>query len=126
MVAAAARAAQKGLREFHEAETIDIALRIFEDSKPDIVFLDMMLAGDDPHAPDDQPARGLGVLKAMLAKRPDLPIVIITGLSGSQPDVVEAISAGAIAAIRKPIKPEEIKYVLDAIEPDRAAMDYFR
>jgi ActR/RegA family two-component response regulator len=92
---------------------------------PDVVFLDMMLAGDDPHAPDDKPARGLSILKTMLERRPDTPVVVVTGLSGSQPDVVDAISAGAIAALRKPVRAEEVKYVLEAIEPDKTSMDYF-
>ncbi|HUR68277.1 MAG TPA: response regulator [Candidatus Thermoplasmatota archaeon] len=124
-IAAAIRAARKGVQEVHEAEDPAAALALFESQKPDVVFLDMMLAGDDPHAPDDQPARGLGVLRSMLALRPDLPVVVVTGLANSQPDVVDAISLGAVAALRKPVKPEEVKYVLDAIEPDASRMDYF-
>lgn len=124
-IAAAIRAARKGVTDLHEAEDPKTAMALFETHKPDVVFLDMMLAGDDPHAPDDKPARGLGILRSMLAARPDLPVVVVTGLSSSQPDVVDAISLGAIAALRKPVKPDEVKYVLDAIEPDKSSMDYF-
>jgi two-component system chemotaxis response regulator CheY len=124
-IAAAVRAARKGVMDMHYAENSEMALQLFAEHRPDVVFLDMMLAGDDPHAPDGQPARGLGILRSMLASRPDLPVVVVTGLAGSQPDVVDAISLGAIAALRKPVKPEEVKYVLDAIDPDKSSMDYF-
>lgn len=125
LVVAAVRAAHKGVLEFHEAGDPQSAMQIFEESKPDVVFLDMMLAGDDVRAPDEVPARGVGVLRSMLEMRPEASIVVVTGLPPSQPDVVDAISLGAVAALRKPVKPEEVKYVLDAIEPDKKRMDYF-
>lgn len=124
-VQAAVRAAKKGVDQFHEAEDPATALKLFAERAPDVVFLDMMLAGDDVHAPDSEPARGVGLLRSMLAQRPDVPVVVVTGLSGSQPDVVDAISLGAIAALRKPIRAEDVKYVLDSIEPDKYTTDYF-
>lgn len=124
-VVAAIRAAQKGVRDFHEASDAASALELFRAHAPDVVFLDMMLAGDDLRAPDDKPALGVGVLRSILGLRPEVPVVVVTGLSSGQPDVVDAISLGAVAALRKPVKPEEVKYVLDAIEPDKQRMDYF-
>lgn len=124
-VAAAIRAAKKGIDQVHEADGVDTALIEFEKHKPDVVFLDMMLAGDAARDPDGESAKGLKVLRSMLEKRPETHIVVITGLPASQPDVVDAISLGAIAALRKPVKPEEIKYVLDNIAPEKPGMDYF-
>lgn len=124
-LAAAVRAAQKGIDRVHEAEDPESAMKLFDEHDPDIVFLDMMLAGDDIDDTDGKPAKGLGVLRSMLAARPETPIVVITGLPGSQPDVVDAISLGAIAALRKPLKPEEVRFVLDSVEPDKTRMDYF-
>ena len=124
-VAAAVRAAGKGVREIHQAEDPETALKLFREREPDVVFLDMMLAGDDVHAADSEPARGVGLLRSILAHRPDVPVVVVTGLPGSQPDVVDAISLGAVAALRKPVRAEEVKFVLESIEPDRSRMDYF-
>lgn len=123
-VAAAVRATRK-VEEVHEAGDPDTALISFEKNKPDVVFLDMMLAGDAARDPDGDSAKGLQVLKSMLAKRPDTHVVVITGLPASQPDVVDAISLGAIAALRKPVKPDEIRYILESIQPEKAGMDYF-
>lgn len=109
----------------HEAGDPSAAMQSFELNKPDLVFLDMMLAGDAARDPDGESAQGLTVLRSMLASRPETHVVVITGLPSSQPDVVDAISLGAIAALRKPVKAEEIKYVLDSLQPDKAGMDYF-
>lgn len=125
LVAAAVRAARKGVTEFHEADDPEAALRILSQNSPDVVFLDMMLAGDDVHVPDGAPARGVGLLRQILAKRPELPVVVVTGLAPGQPDVVDAISQGAIAALRKPVRADEVRFVLESLEPDRHAMDYF-
>lgn len=123
-LAAAVRATRK-VEEVHEAGDPKAAMEVFEQSKPDLVFLDMMLGGDGARDPDGESAKGLTVLRSMLEQRPDIHVVVITGLPSSQPDVVDAISLGAIAALRKPLKPEEIKFVLESIEPDRSGMDYF-
>lgn len=121
----AVRAARKGIVDVHEAGDPRSALEAFDRAKPDVVFLDMMLPGDDPRAPDDKEAQGMTVLRTILARRPEQHVVVVTGLAPNQPDVVDAISLGAVAALRKPVRPEEVRMVLDAIEPDRAAMDYF-
>lgn len=122
-VEAAVRAAKKGVDQFHDAEDAATALRLFEERAPDLVFLDMMLAGDDVHAPD--PARASGLLRAMLDRRPDVAVVVVAGPIGPQPDVVDAISLGAIAALRKPIQPAEVKHVLDALAPDTFGTDFY-
>lgn len=124
-LAAVIRGAGKGFRDVHEAEDPDSALKIFEEHKPEVVFLDMMLAGDAARDHEGESAQGLSVLRKMLASRPDTHIVVITGLPSSQPDVVDAISLGAIAALRKPLKPEEVKYILESIAPEKGRMDYF-
>lgn len=123
-VAAAVRATRK-VEEVHEAGDPTAAMQMFEARKPDVVFLDMMLAGDGARDPDGDSAKGLEVLRSMLEKNPDTHVVVITGLPASQPDVVDAISLGAVAALRKPVRPEEIRHVLDNLQPDKPGMDYF-
>lgn len=124
-LAQAIRRARKGVTEVIEASDGASALRKFDESQPDVVFLDMMLPGDDLRKVNDEEAGGIRVLREMLQRRPEQHVVVITGLPSSQPDVVDAISLGAVAALRKPVRAEDVKMVLDAIEPDRASMDYF-
>jgi len=119
------RGARKGIADIYEAADPTAAMQMFRDKEPDVVFLDMMMAGDDPKNPDGKDAAGLGVLKSMLAEKPDIPIVIVTGMSGSQPELVEAISLGAAAALRKPVSGDDIRRVLDHLAPDKERMDYF-
>lgn len=122
-VEAAVRAAKKGVDQFHETDDAATALKLFEERSPDVVFLAMAFAGDDVHAPD--PTRAAGLLRAMLAQRPDVPVVVVTGPAGPQPEVVDAISLGAIAALRKPIQAADVKYVLDSIAPDTFGTEFY-
>lgn len=117
-VEGAVRAAGKGVGEFHEAADAETALQVFRERKPDIVFLDMELAGDV------RAGEGLGgLLRAMLAQRPHAPVVLLA--RASEPDVVGAMNLGAIAALRRPLSADAVKQVLESIEPERARMDYF-
>lgn len=124
-VVEAVRGARHGIMEFHEADGAVQALQLFDAHRPDVVFVDMALAADEGPAKDGRAAMGRGVLRALLARSPSTPVVVMTGILGPQPEVVEAISLGAIAALRKPVKPEEVKFVLGSIEPDKPSMDYF-
>ncbi len=98
------------------------ALQIFEEQKPDAVFLDLVL----PETPDGnlEGHTGLGLLRAMLDERPGTPVVLMSAFPQEHADVIAAISFGAFAHLQKPVRPGDVKRVLDALEPPNARIDY--
>jgi ActR/RegA family two-component response regulator len=100
-----------------EAQDAEGALVVFAKERPDIVFLDMMLA---------QGPGGLHVLKGMLAQRPDARIVLVTSLPAGHPDMIEAIGLGAVAHLPKPVTNDAVKRVLDQLEGETGRMGRIR
>ncbi|MFQ5614469.1 MAG: sigma-54-dependent transcriptional regulator [Anaerolineae bacterium] len=77
----------------------------------DLVVLDLKMPGVD----------GLGVLRQIKRRRPDLPVVLLTAHS-TVPTAVEAMRLGAADYLRKPFDVEEIRYkIAHALE--RQALD---
>jgi two-component system nitrogen regulation response regulator GlnG len=74
------------------AATADDAISIFQDQKPEIVFLDIRLPGRD----------GLSVLKELHALSPETKVVIMTA-HGTMDTAVEAMHQGAYDYLTKPI-----------------------
>ena len=72
------------------------ALRVFRESRPDIVLLDLMLPGKD----------GVDVCRLIRAES-GTPIVMLTAKSDTV-DVVVGLEAGADDYIVKPFKPKEL------------------
>ncbi|MEQ1762309.1 MAG: sigma-54 dependent transcriptional regulator [Pyrinomonadaceae bacterium] len=87
--------------EVLEAGSVAEAKRVFEDSEPAIVLLDIDL-------PDGS---GLDVLTDIKEKRPDTIAVMITG-NIDVPNVITALRSGAHDFIGKPIKLEELRVTL--------------
>lgn len=98
--------------EILEADNVQAALEAFRRAAPDLVFLDMMLARDEPKA------GGLSILETILSERPEAKVVLVTGLSPDHPDLREAISAGAYAHIAKPVRVEAVRQVLQTFETE--------
>jgi DNA-binding NtrC family response regulator len=71
-------------------------------SEPDVVLLDLMA----PRAED-----GLGALEQLRARRPDLPVVMMSGRAGLA-DAVRATKAGAFTFLEKPLTPEGVLLAL--------------
>ncbi|MFP5379812.1 MAG: response regulator [Vicinamibacteria bacterium] len=111
--------ASREAAQFLEAADGETAVTLFEAQKPDAVFLDLVL----PEKPDGnlEGHAGLGILRTMLDERPGTPIVLVSAFPQEHSDVVAAISFGAFAHLQKPIKPADVKRVLDALEPIGAA-----
>lgn len=86
------------------------ALRQIEDSPPDIVILDIYL-------PD---ANGIDLLKTLKQTYPDLKIITITGKADIH-SAVEAMKAGAIDYLEKPIDFEKLKNIFKKIEKKSTA-----
>lgn len=125
---AAIRRAKPSL-EILEAEEETAAMKTFLDAQPDVVLLDMVLPGDKENAienTEQEPTAGLGVLKKMLAERPGIPVVVVTGLPPNHPDVVEAVTLGAYSTLRKPVRPDDVKHLFDSLEPDANRFSYIQ
>lgn len=87
----------------------------------DVVFLDMMLPwGDEAEGVDgavqaSQPVggrEGLAVLDLILEAAPRTRVVIISGLPREDERIVEAISRGASAYLRKPLTTQAVSSVI--------------
>ncbi len=72
------------------------ALEVFQDNKPDLVLLDLMLPGMD----------GIEVCRLIRAES-DVPIVMLTAKSDTS-DVVRGLESGADDYVAKPFKPAEL------------------
>lgn len=95
--------------EILEAADSKGALAAFTTNRPDVVFLDMMLASGE---------KGLDVLVGMLKARPEAKIVLVTGLPPEDPEVRKAIMAGAFAHLQKPTRSEAVRKVLNELEEE--------
>ena len=107
-LAAAIKNAHRGATEVLEAADGEQALREFASKEPDAVFLDLMLPK----------MSGLDVLRRMLEAKPNAKVVIITGLPPSDPQVVQAIAAGAFGFIAKPARTDNVRRILNDIEAE--------
>lgn len=82
-----------------EAYTGEGALKAYEEFRPDLVLLDVMLPGID----------GFETCRRLRQQHGEdcAPIIFITAKSGSE-DVVEGLGAGAVDYLPKPFKPKEV------------------
>src|SRR5581483_5511789 len=87
-----------------EAEDAESAISSFARDPPDVVFLDMMLA---------KGTTGGMALERILATAPEARVVLVTGLPEGHADVVDAISRGAAGFLRKPVRVEAVREILD-------------
>ncbi|HWR58245.1 MAG TPA: sigma-54 dependent transcriptional regulator [Thermodesulfovibrionales bacterium] len=85
-----------------EAENGNDALKVFSDSMPDIVLLDINL-------PD---ISGIEVLRAIKSLDKDVPVIIITAFGNIQ-TAVDAMRFGAHDFIEKPFEIEKLNIVID-------------
>jgi CheY-like chemotaxis protein len=70
----------------------------FRDGAFDLVITDMVMPVMD----------GIEVIRALRAERPDLPIVAVSGAGDWDPLLHMAVSLGASAALRKPVRAAEL------------------
>lgn len=88
--------------QFWEADTGESAIDVFNAHDIDIVTLDVMLPGAD----------GIEVLRHFKEIKPDIQVVMLTGLN--QVDTaVEAMRLGALDYLTKPIRLKELRVVID-------------
>lgn len=83
--------------EVHTALNLKSGLRVFEQTKPDLVLCDYRL-------PDGE---GLDMIQKIKSKRPESAIIIMTGYSDVKL-AIKCIKQGASDYVTKPIHPDEI------------------
>ena len=84
------------------------ALAMMERAPAMLVFLDLRLG--------QGVMDGLETLRALRSGHPDLPVVMITGY-GDVRLAVEAIRAGALDFLEKPVDLAEVRRIIDAVQP---------
>lgn len=91
------------------------ALDILGRGEVDLVLCDLVMEG----------MGGMEVLRRSRARRPDLPVIMITGY-GSMDNAIEALRLGASDYVQKPVNPEEVihrmRSILDAAALRRAML----
>lgn len=80
----------------------EAALAAYRSAAPDVVITDVRMPG----------MSGLELTRAMLEMKSDCIIMILTGFP-SIPDAVEAIRAGAVDFLSKPVRMEELRVRLE-------------
>jgi len=84
-----------------EAATGTEAMKIAATAAPDLVITDFNMPEID----------GMQLLRALKAKKPDLPVILVTGY-GTVEQAVEAMKHGAYDYVSKPIMDDEMKLVV--------------
>ncbi len=100
-----------GYATIQTASTVKDGLEVFKEHEPDVVFLDLVL-------PEET---GVDFAMEALAERPDTMVIITTALPMSSETVTEAISQGASEYLPKPIRRENLEFVLDRLGRDPGA-----
>jgi len=85
------------------------ALENLEQSRPDLVTLDVVLPGMD----------GLKILAELKKRLPDVPVVMLSG-HGQARNIVEAMRLGASDFLRKPFEVEELELAFQKALEKRA------
>lgn len=102
---------QEGVSEgrITECEDGQRALELFARIQPDIVFMDINMPRMD----------GREATELILAKRPETHVVVITGRRPDDELVQNMLSMGAFDVLHKPVRHQDVKHVLRAMEEER-------
>jgi DNA-binding NarL/FixJ family response regulator len=109
------RAMLHGMREIEivgEAEDLDGALEAIEESKPDVVLLDLRL----------QRSSGLDACRTIVEKHPDVHVVFLTVYEDEQ-YVFEALRAGGRGYMLKKASAEDLVRILEAVRQGDVVID---
>lgn len=100
------------------AETPQEGLRKCEEHMPDVVFLDILL-GDENITGDE-------LVNEILESNPHSKVVIISGLPENSENIVKAMSNGAFAYMKKPVRKKEISKVIFEIEMEDSNLEVIK
>jgi two-component system, NtrC family, response regulator AtoC len=99
---------RQGYRVFLAADSEE-ALAGLDETRPDVVTLDVVLPGMD----------GLETLRRLKQRVPDVPVVMLSG-HGQARNIVEAMQLGASDFLRKPFEVEELELAFEKALEKRA------
>ena len=99
---------RQGYQVFAAADA-EQALAALDDTRPDVVTLDVVLPGMD----------GLETLRRLKQRVPDVPVVMLSG-HGQARNIVEAMRLGAADFLRKPFEVEELELAFQKALEKRA------
>jgi two-component system response regulator AtoC len=103
-----ALASSRGFQVF-AAPTGEDAVQTLDQSRPDLVTLDLVLPGMD----------GLETLKRLKERLPEVPVIMLSG-HGQARSIVEAMKLGAADFLRKPFEVEELEVAFQKALEKRA------
>ncbi len=89
-----------------ESETIEAARLAIREDRPDVVFLDLNVGG----------MNGAAAIDEIATTNPDAKIIISTAMHREAPMVLNALSQGAHAYLRKPFRMSETREALVSLE----------
>ncbi|MGQ9455681.1 MAG: response regulator [Armatimonadota bacterium] len=88
---------QAGYEVVGEAENGEVGIKVYNETKPDVVLMDITMPVKD----------GISAAKTILQSHPEAIVLMCTAL-GQQNMVIEAIKAGVKDYIVKPFQPERV------------------
>lgn len=91
-----------GVKEIFEAADGEEAVAKYNEHKPDVVFMDIIMPK----------ITGIDALKQIMAENPDAKIVMASSV-GTQGHLKEALKAGAADFLQKPIADDDAKAILE-------------
>lgn len=97
-----------GFADVRLAATVDDGLRAFREQESDVVFLDLMIAGET----------GARFAEAAFAERPEATIVVMTAHPSTHADVTALVALGARDYLPKPIQLHRLHGVLAHLAED--------
>jgi DNA-binding response OmpR family regulator len=89
--------------EIVEAGSAEAALKLFEESKFDLVIVDIFLQGSS----------GFDLIAAMRERVPDLPVVAISGMT-TLDVVAEWPELSGVVGLQKPFRPNQLVAAIEA------------
>jgi two-component system, chemotaxis family, chemotaxis protein CheY len=87
------------------AATAEEAVLKYQELKPDLVTMDMVMPGGD----------AVDAIRQIVALDAQAKVVVVSSIGGAKDTVVSALSAGAKNVIVKPIEKERVLQVLRAL-----------
>jgi DNA-binding NtrC family response regulator len=119
-MAQAIRAAWGKDVEILGADDDETAWQTFLGRDVDVVFVDMVMPGET------ETAVGLELLRDMTEEKPRVPVVVVSALPRDHPILVQALSFGAIATLPKPVRPDDVRRVLEGIRSKDTRFGYIQ
>lgn len=92
-----------------EAGTVEQAVRVIREQRPDVVLLDVHMPGGG----------GLAVLEAVVDELPDVRFLALS-VSDAPEDVIDLVRAGASGYVTKTIEPDELAYAVRRVAAGEA------